>query len=464
MAKIVPGKASIIIRSRNEERWIKHCLDKVFQQEYKPEFEVIIVDNSSMDSTLSIVNRFPVKRIINIQKYLPGEAINLGIEQSDGEFIVCLSAHCVPKRDSWLSSLIRNFTDDRVVGVYGRQIPVSFSNPSDVRELFISFGLDRRVQEKDTFFHNANSVIRRKILDTHQFDTTVTNIEDRLWAKEVTDNGFLLVYEPESEVYHYHGIHQGQDKERTSSTFSVMSHQKEFSINDLLPESLKPENREISCIAPIPGKVSELRDHCRIEKFFEEIRDSKFIKSCFVLYDDAKIAELCKLFDHLPIKRESLLSRPDVTLGSVLKWGIKEIEKLNMNPEVILFADPSYYYRPPHLFDDLITDFCYKGVDTIFVGYEDYHNYWVHDEDNGYIQIGEGLTPRPERHPIYQAVYGLGCVTYASIISENKLVGENVGIFPVNDILYTLRASDAGHAKLFNQLEQNEEMIEIGAD
>ena len=454
MVKIVPRKVSIIIRSRNEERWINHCLDKVFQQDYNPGYEVIIVDNNSDDYTLDIVNRYSVKKIINILQYLPGKAINIGIEESEGEFIVCLSAHCIPKSNSWLSKLIRNFKDDRVVGVYGRQIPVSFSNPSDVRELFISFGLDRRVQEKDTFFHNANSAMRRETLKYHQFDNTVTNIEDRLWAKEVTDNGCLLVYEPESEVYHFHGIHHGQDKERTSSTFSVMNHQKEFYINDLLPESLKPENREVSCIIPFPNKVSELADYSRIEKLFKEIKDSKFIKSSFVLYDDANIVEICKSFDLLPIKRESVLNKPNVTLETVLKWGINKIEKLNMNPEVILYADPSYYYRPPQLFDELINDFCYKGVDTIFVGYEDYHNYWVHDENKGYMQIGEGFTPRVERHPIYQAIYGLGCVTYSSAISKGKLVGEKVGIVPINNILYTFKVSDAGHTQFFKLFEQ----------
>ena len=37
---------SIIIRTKNEERWIHSCLKAVFKQEYK-NFEVIIADNNS---------------------------------------------------------------------------------------------------------------------------------------------------------------------------------------------------------------------------------------------------------------------------------------------------------------------------------------------------------------------------------------------------------------------------------
>ena len=40
---------SVIIRSRNEERWIGHCIQSVLDNIYKP--EIIIVDNNSTDNT-----------------------------------------------------------------------------------------------------------------------------------------------------------------------------------------------------------------------------------------------------------------------------------------------------------------------------------------------------------------------------------------------------------------------------
>ena len=45
------NKCSIIIRTKNEERWISNCLDKIFSQSYK-NFEVILVDNNSSDKTV----------------------------------------------------------------------------------------------------------------------------------------------------------------------------------------------------------------------------------------------------------------------------------------------------------------------------------------------------------------------------------------------------------------------------
>ena len=46
------------------------------------------------------------------------------------------------------------------------------------------FSLDRKVQLKDSFFHNANSIIKKSCWDLVPFDSEITNIEDRIWAKK----------------------------------------------------------------------------------------------------------------------------------------------------------------------------------------------------------------------------------------------------------------------------------------
>ncbi len=207
------SQVSIIIRTKNEERWVGHCLKMVFAQDFK-DYEVIIVDNESGDHTLEVARHFSLSHTLSISEYRPGLALNLGIRKSKGDYIVCLSAHCIPQSEKWLSSLIKNVDDRQIAGAYGRQLPVSFSGPSDKRDLLNVFGLDRRVQFKDSFFHNANSVVRRDVWEKIPFDESVTNIEDRIWAKAVIDLGYRLVYDPDAAVYHYHGIHRENDPQR----------------------------------------------------------------------------------------------------------------------------------------------------------------------------------------------------------------------------------------------------------
>ena len=124
---------SIIIRSKDEEKWIGSCLKSIFEQNYK-NFEVILVDNYSKDKTLSIAKKFSLK-IIKIKKFLPGKAINQGIKMSKGNIIVCISAHCIPTNKFWLGNLIKGLKKKDVGAIYGRQEPLSFSNPLDKRQV-----------------------------------------------------------------------------------------------------------------------------------------------------------------------------------------------------------------------------------------------------------------------------------------------------------------------------------------
>ena len=174
---------SIIIRTKNEEKWITSCIDAIKTQTYK-NIEIIIVDNQSTDKTLQKIKKNKIK-ILSIKNFLPGKALNYGIRKSKGSIVVCLSAHCIPVNKNWLINLIKNLKDNNIAGVYGRQEPLSYSSDLDKRDLLIVFGLDKKIQIKDPFFHNANSAFLKKTCKKFPFDEKVTNIEDRVWGHAV---------------------------------------------------------------------------------------------------------------------------------------------------------------------------------------------------------------------------------------------------------------------------------------
>ena len=136
---------SIIIRTKNEQNWIDSCLKSIFNQSYK-KFEIILVDNNSTDNTTKIAKKFNIK-ITKLKNFKPGLAINYGIKKSKGSVIVCLSGHCIPVDKDWLINLIKNLNNKNVAGVYGRQEPLSFSSDLDKRDLFYTFGLDKKIQK-----------------------------------------------------------------------------------------------------------------------------------------------------------------------------------------------------------------------------------------------------------------------------------------------------------------------------
>ena len=56
---------SIIIRTKNEERWIGLCIERIKKQTYK-NFEIILVDSFSEDKTVEKAKRNGVEKIVEI--------------------------------------------------------------------------------------------------------------------------------------------------------------------------------------------------------------------------------------------------------------------------------------------------------------------------------------------------------------------------------------------------------------
>jgi len=426
---------SIIIRTKNEERWITSCLQAVFDQKYK-DFEVIIVDNNSTDKTVEKAQLFNVI-VVRVDKYLPGKAINIGINASKGDYIVCLSAHCIPVNDMWLSNLIGNFTDDDIAAVYGRQEAMSFTPDSDKRDLLITFGLDKKVQIKDSFFHNANSMIRRDVWEKIPFDDHVTNIEDRVWAKKVLDHGFKIIYEPEASVYHYHGIHQNGDKTRCRSIVKIL-------------ESLEPiknnvlDNKKLNIIALIPmkGEVKYLGKKPLIEYTIKRALQSKYITQAFVLTDNPKLAEISKAAGaKIPFIRDKKYSAPNIDLETVLQYSINELEKLKILPDIVTILEPTFPFRPPELIDNLIEQLISQGLDSALPGRPEYGSCWI-QKDNRLTRVDEGDIPRTMKTAIHIGLKGLGCITYPRYLREKRSLGENVGILEILDQYCSIEVRD----------------------
>jgi glycosyltransferase involved in cell wall biosynthesis len=435
---------SIILRTKNEERWIAHCLSMLYKQDCS-DFEVILVDNASTDHTVKVASRFSLAGVINIDRFRPGLALNEGIRASSGKFIVCLSAHCIPKEENWLSCLRRNFNDDdKVVGVYGRQLPLSFSNTIDKRDLLIVFGQDRRVQVKDYFFHNANSMLRRDVWKQYPFDEEVTNIEDRIWGKTVTGAGFHIVYDPDAAVYHHHGLHQGNAPQRAKGVVSIIEQIDHEVLNDL-PNSLEPEQANIVAVVPVqdePGLTSAANS--LLEKSIKTLKQAKYVDNIYLAASNSSLAEQLGVSW---INRTTIPNIDALGIDELLQKSLEIIESHEDFPEALLYVNYDYLDRPEGIFDELIRDAQYKGYDTVFPGYIDYCHYWIKDEEGEYYPTDNSMKSRLGRQPLFRALYGLGCVTSAALIRTGKLIGGKVGILPINHVKHALRLREVGDWK-----------------
>ncbi len=436
---------SIIIRTRNEEKWIGSCLGGVFAQTYQ-DFEVILVDNQSTDATVKKAQEFPVK-CIDIEHFRPGYAINEGVRASSGEILVILSGHCIPVNEQWLEHLISELACPEIAGVYGRQEPLSFTSALDKRDLAITFGLDRKVQTKDSFFHNANSALTRAMWERFPFDESVTNIEDRVWANAVIQAGFKLVYEPKASVYHYHGIHQGRNVERAENIVRIMENLHGPHCDY---EALALKQAKIVAIVPIKGESICAQDTYALRYTLDYIRASDYVSEVVVTTDNEKTAELARsLGASVPFLRPARLSEPYIDIGEVLSFSMDKIEAEKGVMDLVVILEETHPFRPVGMLDKMIVKVINSGLDTLIASYPESRRLWS-VKSQGVTQVGEeSFKPRDLRDwQMHVGLIGLACVTHAACVRDGSLLGKNLGLYPVQSPLSALEIRNA------NTLEQ----------
>ncbi len=118
--EIVP-KVSIIIPVFNALSLTQECLRSLSGDTHNIEYEIIIVDNASKDNTPNWLREESKKnaslRIFTMEKNVGfGPAVNFGIRQSRGEFIVILNNDTIVAK-GWLGFLINAMEKDDSIGI-----------------------------------------------------------------------------------------------------------------------------------------------------------------------------------------------------------------------------------------------------------------------------------------------------------------------------------------------------------
>ena len=215
---MINDSVSVIIRTKNEERWIGYAVQSVLTNLKKP--EIIIVDNNSTDETLNIIGLFTQDKmlgdkknrnytnikIFKIDDYTPGKALNLGVKKSTKNMILVLSAHCQLQKINFK----KHQKDlEKFDCVFGKQDPVYKGKKVIKRYLWSHFKDKRAVNmyseyEKRFFLHNALAMYKRKTLMKNKFNESLVAKEDRYWANNLIKKKKKILYDPDlSAVHHY---------------------------------------------------------------------------------------------------------------------------------------------------------------------------------------------------------------------------------------------------------------------
>jgi hypothetical protein len=132
--------------------------------------------------------------------------LNYGAKLARSDYVVNLSAHCVPVDFCWLDQLVSPLLSDHALAAtYGKQVPIQGHNPFEERATLDAFAIQRNGRIK-AIFSNANCAIRRNVWEAHPFDEKAPFAEDFIWATLLSSNESRIQYVEKAAVFHSHAF------------------------------------------------------------------------------------------------------------------------------------------------------------------------------------------------------------------------------------------------------------------
>lgn len=197
---------SVVVPVYNGAEHIGDCIDALLRQDFpRDRYEIIIVNNRSIDATQDVVDRYPVRSLYESTRG-PAAARNAGIRASTAECVAFTDADCIPNYD-WLSKLI-NVMPDSVCGA-GGQIVSYYKD--DLISSFVDQIVFRQryniLQKSPPHITTANACFRRSaLLKIGLFDEFFPFAagEDRDLGERLALTGGSFAFVEEAIVQHRH--------------------------------------------------------------------------------------------------------------------------------------------------------------------------------------------------------------------------------------------------------------------
>lgn len=200
------ARASVIIRTLNEAKYLGELLEGVGQQVTNGlDCEVVVVDSGSTDGTLEVAERYGC-RILHIarEEFSFGRSLNMGCESAEGDILVVTSGHCVPTDSLWLQRLCQPLIDGHAQYSYGRQLAGRDSHYSESRVFEKYFPAESRIPQEGFYCNNANSALLKDTWSKYRFNEELTGLEDMALAQCLVRDGGKVAYVADAAVYHHH--------------------------------------------------------------------------------------------------------------------------------------------------------------------------------------------------------------------------------------------------------------------
>ncbi len=242
---------SIIIPCRNEENYIKQCIDSFLNQSYPKELiEIIIADGMSTDNTRNIINEISKKNnnviLIDNKKFTAPAGMNLGIKKSNSDIIIIFGAHAYADKEFVKENVLA--LENEEVGCAGGVITTindSIKGEAIAEAMSCPFGVGNalfRYAEKEAFVDTVGfgAYYRKFITEIGLFDEELVRNQDDELNFRVQKTGKKILLNPKIKSTYFS---RGDFKKLWRQYYQygfwkvrvIQKHKKPASIRHLIP-------------------------------------------------------------------------------------------------------------------------------------------------------------------------------------------------------------------------------------
>lgn len=225
---------SIIITSYKNPELLKLCIDSIRKNFQNSDFEIIVTDSATEEGTEIMMREdYPAIKLFAFKDNVGFQALlEKGIRESQGDYLLLINGDIIATEGS-IVKLFDYIKSNPEVGMVGPKLLnfnetlqyscFRFYKPMTIiyRRTFLGrFGFAKKhldwflmrdyghkeAQEVDWLMGSALMVSREAVEKVGLMDPRFfMYMEDVDWCRRFWENGYKVIYYPDSEMYHYHG-------------------------------------------------------------------------------------------------------------------------------------------------------------------------------------------------------------------------------------------------------------------
>lgn len=219
-------KTSIVMLTYNKLQYTKQCIDSIRKYTDKETYELIVVDNNSIDGTVNwLEEQQDLLCIFNKENLGFPKACNQGIGISTGDNILLLNNDTLVT-ESWLNNLVACLYSTENIGAVGpvsnscpyyQSIPINYTKEKDMFKFAKKFNKsnnelwEERLKLIGFCMLIKKGVINKIGLLDERF--TPGNYEDDDYSIRITQAGYKIMLCKDTFIHHYGGTSFNESKE-----------------------------------------------------------------------------------------------------------------------------------------------------------------------------------------------------------------------------------------------------------